>query len=84
MLSMIKRRSGLAALVLAGAVLGSALTGTVMAYQPHMQAALRAELNAVNQLQMALPDKAGHRVNAINLVNQAIAQTRAGIAAGAR
>jgi len=83
MLSVIKRRTGFVGLVLAGAVLGSALTGSVMAYQPHMQNALRAEQNAVNQLQMARPDKAGHRVNAINLLNQAISQTRAGITAGA-
>jgi hypothetical protein len=47
-----------------------------------MQAALRALRNANGELNAALPDKGGHRVNAINLVNQAITETEAGIAAG--
>jgi hypothetical protein len=57
--------------------------GFAQGYQPHMQNALhdlqaaRAELNA------ALSDKGGHRVAAINLVNQAIVQTQAGLAVGA-
>lgn len=84
MKSTVKRPLGMAALVLAGAMLGSALTGSVMAYQGHMWAALHAEQNAVSQLNMALPDKAGHRVNAMNLINQAITETRAGITAGAK
>jgi len=84
MKSMIKRRLGLAGLVFAGAMLGSALTGSVMAYQGHMWNALHAEQNAVSQLNMAVADKAGHRVNAMNLLNQAITETRAGITAGAQ
>ena len=56
--------------------------GYALAAQPHMQAALRALRNASGELQAALPDKGGHRVNAINLVNQAIGETEAGIAAG--
>jgi len=51
--------------------------------QPHMQAALKALQNAANQLQNAIPDKAGHREKAIGLVNQAITQVQEGIAAGA-
>ena len=70
-------------LVLAGMMLGSVLTGTALAYQTHMQNALVALNNARNQLQQAEPDKGGHRVNAINLVNQAIGEVNAGIAAGA-
>jgi hypothetical protein len=84
MKSMISRRLGMVGLVFAGAMLGSALTGGVMAYQGHMWNALHAEQNAVSQLQMAVPDKAGHRVNAMNDLNQAITETRAGITAGAR
>lgn len=48
--------------------------------QPNMQAA-RADLQtAKRELQLATPDKGGHRVNAISLVNQAIAEVNAGIA----
>jgi len=47
-----------------------------------MQNALN-DLNAAqNQLQIAIPDKAGHRVNAINLVGQAINEVNLGIQAG--
>ena len=56
--------------------------GYAIAAQPHMQAALRALRNANGELNAALPDKAGHRVKAIQLTNDAIAETEAGIAAG--
>jgi hypothetical protein len=49
-----------------------------------MYAALNHLNMAWNQLNLALPDKAGHRVAAMNLVKQAISQVNAGIAAGAR
>ena len=57
--------------------------GYAVAAQPHMQNALKALENAKSQLELALPDKAGHRVNAINLIDQAIGEVEAGIAAGA-
>jgi hypothetical protein len=66
-------------------VLGSSLAfaaGYALAAQPHMQQALRALRNADADLQAALPDKAGHRVKAMQLVNDAIAEVQAGIAAG--
>jgi hypothetical protein len=48
--------------------------------QPFMRAA-RADLQtAKNELQRAPPDKGGHRVKAIALVNQAVGQVNAGIA----
>jgi len=56
--------------------------GTIVAAgdQPFMQAA-RADLQtAKRELQRATPDKGGHRVKAIALVNQAIAQVNQGIA----
>ena len=78
------RKIGLPALFLGGAVFGSALTGTALAVQSHMFAA-RADLNAaLGQLNAAIPDKAGHRVNAINLTNQAINEVNKGIDAGRR
>jgi len=65
-----------------GLALGGTVTGIALARQPHMYAA-RTDLRAAyGELQAASPDKAGHRVNAMNLVNQAIGEVNAGIAAG--
>jgi hypothetical protein len=61
---------------------GSSLSGVAFAYQSHMFAAKSALNNALSQLNAALPDKGGHRVNAINLVNQAINEVNLGIQAG--
>ncbi len=71
------------AMLVGGGAIGAAVTVPVMAYQVHMQNALSDLRGAANQLNMAQPDKAGHRVNAISLVQQAIQQVQAGIAAGA-
>ncbi len=48
--------------------------------QPFMRAARGDLQNAKSELQKATPDKAGHRVKAIALVNSAIAEVNAGIA----
>jgi hypothetical protein len=58
--------------------------GTAYAFQTHMFNARDALQNAQNELQLALPDKGGHRVNAINLVQQAIDQVNLGIQFGAQ
>ena len=58
--------------------------GQASAYQGHMWAAKDHLVMAIEQLQAATPDKAGHRANAISLANQALGQVNAGIAAGAR
>ncbi len=63
-----------------GAVLGS--IADAKANRPYMQAALDALQNARWNLQHAEHDKAGHRANALNLVNQAIGEVQAGIAVG--
>ncbi|MCX4092109.1 hypothetical protein [Nocardia sp. alder85J] len=56
--------------------------GTAVALQPHMTAA-RGDLQAAHsELEQAIPDKDGHRVNAMNLIDQAIAEVNLGIAAG--
>ncbi|HVR11578.1 MAG TPA: hypothetical protein VMW75_26275 [Thermoanaerobaculia bacterium] len=47
--------------------------------QPHMVAALDELRAARAELQAALPDKGGHRVRAIELVDDAIGQVRRGI-----
>jgi hypothetical protein len=78
----VSRKLGLPVLFLSGVLFGSSLTGVALAYQSHMFAARAALNNALAQLNAALPDKAGHRVNAINLVNQAINEVNLGIQAG--
>lgn len=56
--------------------------GLAVAAQPHMQNALHALRNSKAELESALPDKGGHRVKAIGLVDEAIAEVNAGIVAG--
>jgi hypothetical protein len=77
-------RSSLVAIAFA-LILGIFVGGVaVAATQVHMRNA-RADLQAaLGALNAAIPDKAGHRVNAIRLTNQAINEVNLGIAAGAR
>jgi len=72
------------ALALAVVLLGGFLVGRASAGQPHMRAALDHLQIARAQLQQAEPDKGGHRVKAIALVEDAIGEVRAGIAVGAQ
>jgi hypothetical protein len=67
-----------------GLLVGAGATGSAWAYQTHMHSALNALTKAQQQLQAAIPDKDGHREQAMNLVGQAISQTQQGIAAGAK
>ncbi len=53
--------------------------GTARADQPAMHGALHHLRGARAELQRALADKGGHRERAISLVDQAIAETEAGI-----
>ncbi len=70
-----------AALVVTGMAIGGE---AAFAFQGHMFNA-KADLQAARaQLNMAIPDKDGHRVNAIGLVDQALMQTNMGIRAGAQ
>lgn len=71
-----KAKSLFAAMLLLGVV---AIAGAVPD-QPHMQAARSSLQTAKAELQKASPDKGGHRVNAIGLVNSAIAEVNEGIA----
>ena len=61
----------------AGAIVGACVA---MAAQPNMQAALGSMQAARAELVRATPNKGGHRERAINLVNQAINETEAGMA----
>jgi len=53
-----------------------------VAAQPHMDNALASLQTARNELQVAEANKGGHRVTAMRLIDQAIGEVRAGIAAG--
>jgi hypothetical protein len=63
-----------------GAILGAA--SEAEADQPFMRNALNNLRNAQSNLSQATHNKSGHRANALNLVNQAIDEVSAGIAAG--
>ena len=62
---------------------GALGAGTAYAYQEHMFAANNNLQQAANELQQASDDKGGHRVAAINLIQQAIEQVNLGIQYGA-
>ncbi len=62
------------------ALLILAVAGVAAGDQPFMRAARADLMTAKSELQKAIPDKGGHRVNAIQLVNQAIAEVNAGMA----
>ena len=67
-----------------GVLLGLALTtvfsvGIAVGAQPHMQNALQSLEGAKSQLAKADHNKGGHRVRAIELINQAIAEVNLGI-----
>jgi hypothetical protein len=75
-----RRLAGIAAVTIVAAV--SFAGGCVVAAQPHMMNALAALQNAKSELLVAEANKAGHRANALRLVNEAIGEVQAGIAAG--
>lgn len=62
-------------------VAGVAFAAGTFAAQPHMDNALAALQTARSELQVAEANKSGHRLNAIRLVDQAINEVRAGMAA---
>lgn len=66
-----------------GTVVSTGAIRTASAEQANMEAALNKLEAAQAALQRAQDDKAGHRTKAIALTEQAIAETRAGIEAGA-
>src|SRR5258705_10173669 len=70
------------AIVILAVAGGAFAAGLAYAAQPHMEAALNALLTAQTELKVAEHNKGGHRVKALELVNSAIAQVQAGIAAG--
>jgi len=61
---------------------GVVLQNVQAAEQPHMYNALNNLKSARHQLEMALDDKGGHRARAIGIIDNAIGEVNAGIAAG--
>ena len=59
--------------------LGASAT-TASAYQGNMEHALSSLYQAVESLRQATPNKGGHREKALQLIDQAIGEVRAGIA----
>ncbi len=74
--------SKLQVLALTGTLATGIFVGQAVAQQTHMYAALDALRTARSELQSALANKGGHRVKAIALIDQAIAETNQGIRAG--
>ncbi|WP_448148234.1 hypothetical protein [Labrys miyagiensis] len=74
-------RRQIAALAAGGAAAGliAASTTSAVAYQGNMERALSSLYEALALLREATPNKGGHRVKAMQLVQQAIEQTEAGI-----
>ena len=75
----INTRSALVATGLALAVGAGFLAGEAWARQPHMQAALDALQTARSELQDATSNKGGHRLKAIDYVDDAIHEVRRGM-----
>lgn len=75
-------RRNLARLAFAGtaATVATGLTATsAQAYQGNMERALSSLFDALGSLREASSNKGGHRVRAMNLIQQAIQETQAGI-----
>lgn len=72
----ISRRN--AVLGAAAAVTATSLATSASASQPHMDAAISYLNSARKELEAASHDKGGHRVKAIDLINQAVQQVKLG------
>jgi hypothetical protein len=77
------KRSILTVLLLVVVLAGGFVAGKVSAAQPHMRSALDHLTAAKHELDIADPDKGGHRVKALELVNSAITEVEAGMEVGA-
>jgi hypothetical protein len=67
-------------LVFGGAIATSLGIGYALGAQPHMDEAIAILQSARAELGRAEPNKGGHREKAVGLIDQAIAEVRAGIA----
>lgn len=69
----------LAAAGAGAAALLAATSGGALAYQGNMERAVSSLYDALASLREATPDKGGHRVKAMNLIQEAIGEVQAGI-----
>lgn len=76
------RRKVVVLFMVVGLIIGGAIGGYAMIHEPHMEYALYHHIEAKAQLEMAEHDKGGHRVDAIKLINLAIAEVKKSIGAG--
>jgi hypothetical protein len=67
-------------LVLGAAIAASLGIGYAIGAQPHMDESITILQSARAELVKAEPNKGGHRERALGLIDQAIAEVRAGIA----
>ncbi len=67
-------------ILLGAAIAGSLGIGYAIGAQPHMGETLGFLQQARSELAGATPNKGGHRERALALIDQAIAEVRAGIA----
>ncbi|MGZ6022957.1 MAG: hypothetical protein ACXWLQ_10215 [Rhizomicrobium sp.] len=67
-------------LLLGSAIAASMGIGYAIGAQPHMTASVGLLQSARAELAAATPNKGGHRERALGLIDQAIAEVRAGIA----
>jgi hypothetical protein len=67
-------------LLLGGVIATSIGVGYAIGAQPHMTAGIALLQSARGELQAATPNKGGHRERAMDLIDQAISEVRAGIA----
>jgi hypothetical protein len=74
-----KLRTGLGVSALAVTLAAGVFIGEALAAQPHMHAALDDLRAARSELDAATHNKGGHRVTAIGLIDQAIAEVKEGM-----
>jgi len=70
------------AVVIIAVLLVGGTVGMCAADEPHMRAALEHLRQARHQLEKAVPNKGGHREKAIELIDRAMEQVKAGIEFG--
>ncbi|WMS44224.1 hypothetical protein RDV64_07490 [Acuticoccus sp. MNP-M23] len=75
MMKITKRDTAIAA---AAFLVAGGIVGTAMANQPRMDRAIGLLQQARGELQDAPANKGGHRVKALNLIDQAIKEVRLG------
>ncbi len=74
------KTSSVRKLVLGTAIAASMGIGYAIGAQPHMNETITLLQSARAELAAATPNKGGHRERALGLIDQAIAEVRAGIA----